>query len=176
MQQSFDKNRLIFDATYFHNQFTNLIEVVNFTTFQPVNIGRAKTDGVELALTLRPTDSLSGVFSYTHTNPQDLSSGRELVRRPRNKVGMDVTWQYSRKGQVTLSGAYTGDRADFDPVTGAITRLRGYALINFSTSYRLTDNLTMTARVENLLNERYEEVAGYGTESIGIYAGIKWAF
>jgi vitamin B12 transporter len=171
-QQSFDKNRVVFDATYFHNQFTNLIEVVNFTTFQPVNIGRAKTDGVELALTLRPTDSLTAGVSYTHTNPVDLSTDQELVRRPRNKVGMDVTWQYSRKGQITLSGTYTGDRADYSPTTGDTIRLGGYTLINFSTSYKLTDNLTITARVENLLNERYEEVAGYGTESSGIYWGL----
>jgi vitamin B12 transporter len=174
--QSFDKNRIVFDATYFHDQFTNLIEVVNFTTFQPTNVGRAKTDGVELGMTLRPADSVSAAFTYTHTNPQNLSTDQELVRRPRNKIGMDVTWQYCRKGQITLSGTYTGDRADYDPVTGDITRLGGYTLINLSTSYQVTDNLTITARVENLLNERYEEVAGYGTESIGIYAGFKYRF
>ena len=150
--------------------------MVNFTTFQPVNIGRAQTQGVEVGLTLRPSDAFSVGVNYTYTDAANLDTHGQLLRRPRNKVGLDVSYRYSRKGDVTLSGVYNGNRADYDPISGNLGRVGGYTLLNLSTSYRLTDNLTLTARIDNLLNQHYEEVAGFGTEGIGAYAGVRLSF
>jgi vitamin B12 transporter len=48
--------------------------------------------------------------------------------------------------------------------------------VNLATSYRITHYLELTARVDNLLNQHYEEVAGFGTAGISLYGGLKLTF
>src|SRR5207245_905763 len=116
VEQSFLHGRATVEAAYFHNDFDNLIDF-NFVTNHLENIGRAKTQGVEVALTLRPNDDLAIGVNYTYTDTLNEQTDQELLRRPRNKIGFDATWRYSARGDVTVSGACVGSRADIDPVT-----------------------------------------------------------
>ena len=111
---------------------------------------------------------------HRHAATRDATRSCSAARRTRSVSTSPTATR--RKGDVTLSGVYNGSRADIDPVTFGRTRLGSYTLVNLATSYRLTDNLTPTGRVENLLNRHYEEVAGFGTASVGFYAGLKLAF
>ena len=51
-----------------------------------------------------------------------------------------------------------------------------YTLVTVAGEYDLSDNLTAFARVENLLDEDYQEVFGYETANIAAYAGIRMRF
>ena len=65
-----------------------------------------------------------------------------------------------------MSVNYVSSWADLDPVTFAQTRVGGYVLVNLATSYKITNSLELTARIDNLLNQHYEEVDGFGTADI----------
>ena len=52
----------------------------------------------------------------------------------------------------------------------------GFVVANLATSYKLTEHATVTARVENLFNEHYEEVAGFGEPGFAMYGGLKLNF
>ena len=54
--------------------------------------------------------------------------------------------------------------------------LDSYYLASVAASYRLTEQASVYARVENLLDEDYEDVYGYNTPGIGAYAGIRLSF
>ena len=175
IEQALFADRVVADATYFSNEFRDLLDY-NFITNKEENIGHARASGVELGLKLRPTDDLTLGASYTYTNTEDLDTKSALLRRPPNAVSAQATWDYSRKGHVTLGMNYASSRADIDPVTFANTRLDGYVVVNLATSYRLTDHATVTMRIDNLLNEHYQEVDGYQEPSLSIFGGLKLTF
>ena len=49
--------------------------------------------------------------------------------------------------------------------------LDDFVLINLLGSYRLSDNLEVFARIENLIDEDYQEVFGFYAPGIGGFAG-----
>ncbi len=48
-----------------------------------------------------------------------------------------------------------------------------YALVNLAGSYNVTDNLEIFGRIENVTDEEYEEVRGFGTPGVAGYVGVK---
>ena len=51
-----------------------------------------------------------------------------------------------------------------------------YTLLSAKFNYKLTDDLSLYLRGENLLDETYEVLAGYGTAGRSFYAGISLDF
>ena len=115
-------------------------------------------------------------INYTYTKTEDETMRLSLLRRAPSRIGSFINYQYSRQGNVTLTANYVSHRADIDPVTFGRTNVGGYMLVNLATSYKINDALEFTARIDNLLNEHYEEVAGFGTADISFYAGLKLSF
>ncbi len=177
VEQSFFGKKLIMEATYFSNKFDNMIEY-DSSTWRFTNVASAKTKGVELSASIRPIDDLSLRANYTYTETEDKTTGEELLRRPKNKLGINANYRFFDKGNVNLGIAYVGDRKDNDYSTWPATRveLPSYTLVNLATSYQITKNIQVFGRAENLLNKGYEEVKGYGTPGISAFAGAKMSF
>ena len=51
-----------------------------------------------------------------------------------------------------------------------------FTLVNVNTSYELSENVQLFARVENLFDEKYEEVFSYRSPGIAAYAGLRSRF
>ena len=51
-----------------------------------------------------------------------------------------------------------------------------YTLINLNATYTVNAAVEVYARAENLLDQDYEEVFGYGTPGIGAYLGVRYNF
>ena len=51
-----------------------------------------------------------------------------------------------------------------------------FVLVNVASAYKLTRQIELFGRVDNLFDENYEEVPGYHTTGIGIFAGIRGTF
>jgi vitamin B12 transporter len=52
-------------------------------------------------------------------------------------------------------------------------RLAPYARLDMLVNYKLSANLDLYARGENLTNARYQEIKDYGTPGRSIYAGVR---
>jgi vitamin B12 transporter len=50
-----------------------------------------------------------------------------------------------------------------------------YATVNLSGDYDLGHGVTLFARVDNLLNRRYEDPVGFDKPGIGAYGGLRLA-
>jgi len=73
---------------------------------------------------------------------------------------------------------YNGKTKDEDfsppfPSPPNIVTLDDYLLVNVAGSYELDDNFEVFGRVENLLDQDYEEVFGYSTAPISAYGGLR---
>ena len=63
--------------------------------------------------------------------------------------------------------------SDFSSFPAGEVKLDDYYLVNISGSYNITENFNLYARVNNLLDDSYQDVYGFETLGQTIYAGIK---
>ena len=95
-----------------------------------------------------------------------------LPRRPEHKYALDVRYRFAGKGTVSLGASYVSDR--LDKKGGSI--VEQYALVNLAARYEINERLAVFGRIDNLFDEEYEEVKGYGTPGFSVYAGVKARF
>lgn len=167
-------------VTYFQNNYTDLFGYDSFG--KPLNIKKAKTNGVETYLTSKVINDMTIKLNYTYTSAYDKSDGisdedRKLIRRPEHKVGGYFSYDFSERLNSNIEIIYVGKRDDlvFDNVTYASTRtqLDPYLLLNFNAHFDLLEFLRLNLRLENILDSDYEEVYGYATPGFSIYGGVK---
>ncbi|MFH1027580.1 MAG: TonB-dependent receptor, partial [Pseudomonadota bacterium] len=179
VEQSLFGGKLTMGATYFHNDFDDLINF-DSSLSKYKNIGRTMTQGVELTAAVRPMDELTLRAGYTYSETEDKETGLELLRRPKNKINFDGNYRFMKNANVNLGIIYVGSRFDnvYDPTTYASTRVKmgDYMLVNLSATYDIAKNLRIFGRVDNLFDRSYEEVTGYGTAGISAFGGVKVSF
>src|SRR5205085_11091532 len=199
VSQEFFNRRASVDLTYFDNRFRDQIAFIfDPMTFGPVkladgtltnfvNVERSTARGFELASAVRPVRQLRLAASYTFLrsrleraqsvlNPE---LGLPLLRRPRHAGTIEASWVVAA-WDVTFDGSLVGHRRDLDPVSGARFDAagralinEGYAKLNLSGSYRINRGLQAFARIENLLNQDYQEVLGFPAYRLNFSAGLR---
>jgi vitamin B12 transporter len=107
--------------------------------------------------------------------------GAEELRRPPHMGSVNVSWRAPEdRGGVALTVRYNGsmnDNAFTDPsFVPRLVRLSSYTLMNLGADYRITSKVQLYGRVENLLDERYEEVFSYRSAGRGAFAGARMTF
>ncbi len=165
-------------VTYFHNEFTDLIGYD--ANFKSINIDKAETKGVEVTLGTSSFYNFTVKANYTYTDTKDKSTGtadsdKELLRRPRNKFAVNINYNLNALN-LNLEVVNIGKRADKDFSVYPVARvnLKDYTLVNLSAAYQLFNNLKLYGKIDNILNEDYEEVLFYGTPERSFYGGIKF--
>ena len=161
-------------ATYFNNRYKNLIDFNNGTlTFE--NISEATSNGVELFLSIAFLSNLNFSANHTFTDTEDKSTGLELVRRPKNKTSANLNYNYIDGANAFLQVIHVGDRDDFDFTTFPATRvtLDAYTVVNIGATHPLTQNIELFGRVENIFDDEYEEVKGFGTPGVSGFGGVR---
>ena len=174
-EQPLFHDRLRFGATYFHNDITNLIEgTTNPTTFVStyVNVGQATTQGVEAFAAYTLTNRLLLRADYTYTEARDDLTGQELLRRPMNKASLTAFWKATDRLLVTGQVVYVGPWLDYNRPGTAELMAPGYTLVNLAANYAVTDRITVFGRINNLLNQQYEDPLGFMRPGFGIYGGL----
>lgn len=171
-EQSLLEGKLFLDCIYFHNNFDQMIEY-NFNTSKYQNIGRAKTEGTEIGLFFKPLNNLKIGANYTRTDTQNKSTGKKLIRRPKNKYNLNLKLQPTEKISASLILNYFGSRWNN---TSNTEKMKGYTRVDIASSYQLNKDIQIFGRVENLFDRTYQEVLGYATPGISFYAGTKISF
>lgn len=173
IEQNLFQNKLILSATYFSNSFKNLIDYDSALGF--INIGKAFSRGAEYSIQVRPTANLSLEGSYTSMEAKDEDEDTYLLRRPKDKLRTNLSYSFWKKGSVSVSMIYVGEKDDMDFSYWPAVRvtLPGYTLLNASASINITENIQLFCRLENILNKEYEVIKGYGTAGFSTYFGVK---
>ncbi len=178
-EQPLGGNFLKVGATYFHEDFNNLIQFQSTGLFTGnyANIGQAQSDGVETFADFRGIHNLEVRADYTYTNARDTRTGLPLIQRPQHKGSLDVFYQWDVM-ELGTTVAYVGPKPDmnFSAFPATPVTLDSYFLVNLRASYRLNDRVKIFARVDNLFNQYYEEIWGYGTPGLSAYGGIKVSY
>jgi vitamin B12 transporter len=178
VEQRLLADRLIIDLTYFNNRITDLIQGSGNTSRNLP--GTSKIQGMEVTLDAEITHGLTLAGQYTYTDTKD-ANGSELVRRARHLASANVNYAFlDERANLNLAVDYNGEQRDsqfsnFFATRSTVT-LDEFVLVNIAGSYKLTDIIQLTARVENLLDEDYQEVLGFDAPGIGGYLGLRSTF
>jgi vitamin B12 transporter len=173
LEQSLFQNKVIFSAVYFSNTYKNLIDYDSALGY--VNIRKASSRGAELSLQTSPTDSLLFSASYTRTEAKDEDKNTYLLRRPKDKFTTHLSYRFLEEVNISVSMISVGERDDMDYSLWPAARvtLPGYTLLSASASFNIMANIQLFARLENILNQEYEMIKGYGTAGFSTYFGVK---
>ncbi|MFM9849485.1 MAG: TonB-dependent receptor plug domain-containing protein [Hyphomicrobiaceae bacterium] len=183
IEYSFLKGRAVLDVTYFNTDFRNEI-FTDFSLFPIIGVdnrsGKSTREGVEVALRWQIMPSLTIGGAYTWLDARD-DAGFEEIRRPKNTGRVDVSYGFAEgRGNVTLAAIYNGQARDFAFELPFFTQTRvalgEYWLVSAAASWKLQPGVEVFGRVENLLDEHYQEVYGFETARIAAYAGVKITF
>jgi vitamin B12 transporter len=99
--------------------------------------------------------------------------GVEELRRPHNIASFGADYHFDEdRALLNLGVDLHGTQKDADFVTFQTVNLHSYTLAHLAGSYAITPDVIFTARIENALNQNYQEVFGYRTEGFGAFAGL----
>ncbi len=160
-------------ATWFHNDIKNLIVNGPPPTFTYGNIGRARTQGVEVFIAWKASDTLSLRADYTYTDAIDAATRLALLRRPRNQLSLTGDWQALPDLSLDATLLVTGPQADIGRESGIREKIGGYTVLNLAASYKLTETWSLFGRIENATDTNYQSPDGFLRPGIGAYGGIK---
>ncbi len=178
IEQYFWHQQISLGLTYFDNSFKNLFALDK--NLKTININKAKVNGLEFYSSINTVDNLRIKINYTYTNSKDesvnlLDSGLPLLRRPKNKVTLNLNYNILKNLNSDLEILYVGNRYDknFSKYPAERIKLKSYTLVNIAATFRLIDMLKLYGRIENLLDTQYEEIYGFGTAGLSGYLGFK---
>ncbi|TLY74597.1 MAG: TonB-dependent receptor [Gammaproteobacteria bacterium] len=173
IEQGLAGNAWRLGATWFHNRIRDLITTdVTGTTW--ANVGRATTYGVESFIAWQPARQLVLRVDHTYTEASDDLAHQELLRRPKHKGTLNVSWRPREALLLDLSvlsvSTWVDGNRDF-----SIPRLDapGYTTVNLAAAFDLTRTFTVFGRLDNLLDRRYENPVGFLQPGLGAFAGFR---
>jgi vitamin B12 transporter len=161
--------RVKLSATAYLSRFSDMLSFVG-TGYQ--NVQNAAMAGVEIAAGFELVPSRWHLdASYTYLDARDLDLDKALARRPRNSGAVALTYTGRNGLEATLSATLVGSRFN---KAKEVEPLPGYARLDLSMAYPLSDHTSLFGRIENLTNVRYDDPGGYNTAGFSAYVGLTW--
>ncbi len=160
-------------GTYFSNLFENLMEY-DYTQGY-INITNASSKGVEFFLEFAPAENLAFSASYSNIVAKDQNTGESLLRRPKDKFTANLNVRFLAKARLRLSLTHIGARDDQEWIDWISTRVQmdPFSLLNCTISWDIFPNIQLYLRMDNILDQQYELIKGYGTPGLSAYGGFK---
>lgn len=128
--------------------------------------GETRRRGLELAAGIPVTEQHDLSLAYTYTDARD-PAGARLARIPYHDLNIALQSDWTEKFSSRIGVQHVGGR------TGG---LGDYTVVNASLRYRVTDAADLLFRVENLFDEQYQQISGYGTSDRAFYLGVASRF
>ena len=140
--------------------------------------GTSERKGAELSAVGNISESMSLSAAYTYTDSTGDDAVRE-VRRPRHIASLNLGWQAAHNLHLNTNIQFTGEQTDVYfppfPEPSQVVALSNHTLVNINLNYSATEKFEMYLKLENALNENYEEVFGYQTLGFGASLGLRYS-
>ena len=164
-------------ATWFENKFSNLI-AYDFSAFPGTtkNIEEARTRGVELKADLRFDQTTRAEVAYTYLEAENKTQNIRLLRRPRHSAAANLWHDFGRGLRAGTGASWVAGREDVHASTFGTIDGEDYFVARLYGAWEINEQLTFTARIENLFDESYEQVHGYPQPGVGVFGGVRWKF
>jgi vitamin B12 transporter len=166
MTYGFADGDALLSATYFDQNTQDLINF-SFAVGGYENIAEVDSNGVELEFSYAFSDAWTVTTNLTYLDSED-GSGDEQVRLPEITADLALSWKPSEAIRSSLVVIYNDEEGDSRGTVDSWTRA------DLSASYQLSKNIELFARIENLFDEDYQQIFGYGTPERSGYIGARY--
>lgn len=161
-----EDNGLSLSLTYFNQDVENQIDF-SFAVGGYENIAQVNSQGIELSARYSPAQWIELGADYSLIDVED-GAGERLVRVPRHSGNLTLSLTPIEKLSTTFIARYNGSETDPNGTVDDWTR------VDWTAQYRFSETFEAYARVENLLDEDYQQILGYGTPGISGSIGIRF--
>lgn len=183
VEQSFRDGRITAGVVYFDNRLQDEVftdrPAPDFLETPGNRNSESEQRGVEAFLTARFGRGWSVDAAYTGLRARE--NGATEVRRPETIASLAAGWRDpAERGGASVLLRYNGEAEDlaftdpsFIPVRAV---LDDFLLVNLNADLALSPRVSVFGRIENLLDERYEEVFSFVSPGVAAYAGLRARF
>jgi vitamin B12 transporter len=114
---------------------------------------------------------LKANYTYAEAEYGDKSTAERVPKHTANLIAL---WK-TMGDKLTLRGSvnYVGKRLDLRSDSG---QLPDYATLNAGVRYALSDSLTASLNLNNLLDKEYQEIRGYNSAGFNLQVGLRYKF
>ncbi|MEM1434647.1 MAG: TonB-dependent receptor [Pseudomonadota bacterium] len=162
-------NRVQLSATVFQQDTENLIDF-DFAIGGYLNIAEVESTGIELAGAVALSDALSLSLDYAFIDAED-GAGNQLVRLPEQTGDLSLTYEATDRFSAAVLVRYNGSEENTNGTT-----LDSWVRVDLTGRFAVTDGVEVYGRIENLFDEEYQQILGYGTPGIAGTHGIRARF
>ncbi len=157
-------------VTYFDRDTENLI--IFAPTFRYENLDATTAQGVETTLTLAVTDAVALDVAHAFIDAEDRETGERQIRVPRHSG--DVALTYRSAGPLSGSAVLRYNGAETDGPFGE--DVDSWIRLDLAAQYAYSGMLEIYGRIENVFDEEYQQVSGFGAPGISAYGGVRLRF
>lgn len=151
-------------VTVFDMDIENLIL---FATTGFFNEAQTESRGIELTGRYDFAEWLSVSASYAYIDATD-SNNEPLIRIPEHSGDI----QFSVDPEGPFSGSVLVRYNDVEPGGGG-AKVNDWTRVDLAGAYEVNETLEVFARIENLFDEEYQQILGYGTPDLSGSVGIR---
>ena len=165
----------IYGITLYFTQYDNLIradyDFTNWVYFPAENIDKSESYGLEISSKNQISERLYLDSSVSYKKSKDLDSNNDFLPKRPEFFG-SVTATYG------INSLNVGTQMNFKTNTkeNATNENDDYIIARLFGNYEISDDLIFNARIENLFDEKYEEVIGYPALGRAVHAGLTYNF
>ena len=162
--QSADE-RIVLGATLFDQETENMIDFSYTAGYD--NIALVDSQGVELTGAYAINNWLGIAASYTFIDSED-GNGNALARLPESTGHISASFDPDGPFSGAVLVRYNGEEANTDG-----SKLDSWTRVDLTGSYDLNETVEIYGRIENLLDEEYQQILGYGTPGLSGSVGVR---
>ena len=162
--QSADE-RIVLGATLFDQETENMIDFSYTAGYD--NIALVDSQGGELTGAYAINNWLGIAASYTFIDSDD-GNGNALARLPESTGNISASFDPDGPFSGAVLVRYNGEEANTDG-----SKLDSWTRVDLTGSYDLNETVEIYGRIENLLDEEYQQILGYGTPGLSGSVGVR---
>jgi outer membrane receptor for ferrienterochelin and colicins len=149
----------------------------NFTLRRPVNVDKARIQGIELFSRWQFATNWSVSGNYTYTDSKQLSGesiGDPINDTPKHMVNATLRWKANDKlstwarGEYRSAGYRSGTQSGVD-ARDLVGDWKGYSLFHLGSSYKATNNVVLSATIFNVFDKQFNEAQVVGGTTYATY-------
>ena len=162
------KDKFSFSLIYFKQDVNNQINF-SFSLGGYENIDFVESDGFEISTNSKVSETVNLFINYSYIDSID-GNGLRLINIPKDSGELVLTYEPSSKLSGSMALKYNGSEIS------TYGNLNSWSRVDINLFYKLNNFSEVYFRVENLFDEDYQQVFGYGTPDRSGLVGIKVTF
>ena len=162
------KDKFSFSLIYFKQDVNNQINF-SFSLGGYENIDFVESDGFEISSNSKVSETVNLFVNYSYIDSID-GNGLRLINIPKDSGELVLTYAPSSKLSGSMALKYNGSEIS------TYGNLNSWSRVDINLFYKLNNFSEVYFRLENLFDEDYQQVFGYGTPDRSGLVGIKVTF